>query len=105
MWIGYDNLAAMKDDKSTLLHIVECAAHIKATVAHFLGKSSHLDTKSLVAMRSGTSFGEEPSELYGLFSHTSNKRRICVYEVSCQSPSSPSTLFADDKRFDVVGRK
>ena len=26
-------------------------------------------------------------------------------EVSCQSPSSSSTLFADDKRFDVVGRK
>ena len=48
---------------------------------------------------------EEPSELYGLFSYTSNKRRICVYEVSCQSPSSPSTLFADDKRIDVVGRK
>ena len=29
---------------------------------------------------------EEPSELYGLFSHTSNKRRICVYEVFKQSP-------------------
>ena len=48
---------------------------------------------------------KEPSELYGLFSRTSNKRRICVYEVSCQSPSSPSTLFADGKRIDVVGRK
>ena len=29
---------------------------------------------------------ELPSELYGLFSHTSNKRRICVYEVFKQSP-------------------
>ena len=29
------------------------------------------------------------------YSHTSNKRRICVYEVSCQSPSSPSTIFVD----------
>ena len=50
----------MKDDKSTLLHIVECAAHIKPTVAHLLGKSRHLDTESLGAMRSDTSFGEEP---------------------------------------------
>ena len=32
------------------------------------------------------------------------KRRICVYEVSCQSPSSPSTIFVDRKRIDVVGR-
>ena len=60
VWIGYDNLAAMKDDKSTLLHIVECAAHIKSTVAHLLGKSRHLDTESFGAMRSDTSFGEEP---------------------------------------------
>ena len=27
-----------------------------------------------------------------------------LYEVSCQSPSSASTLFADVKRIDVVGR-
>jgi len=39
------------------------------------------------------------------YSLTPAIREVCVYEVSCQSPSSSSMLFADDKRFDVVGRK
>ena len=48
---------------------------------------------------------KKPSELYGLFSHTIALRDgfVCT-EVSCQYPSSLSTLFAQDKRIDVVGR-